>query len=550
MPSRALRLFHTVRHLKPIQITGRVATKLRRLRPDLRPAPAIRHVLSSWDLPAWREPSLLGPHRFRFLNQTRDIVAAGDWDRADWPRLWVYNLHYFDDLGATDAPSRAHWHLDLIGRWIKENPAPSGAGWEPYCLSLRIVNWIRWAWSGSPLSPAALDNLAVQVRALADQIEVHLLGNHLFANAKALVFAGLFFEGAEADGWLAMGLRYLNAELQEQILDDGAHFERSPMYHAVIACDVVEILEADRVVPGRLPTHSVADLSDAAQRMLRWAQVMSHPDGDIAFFNDSAFGIAPTLANLERMAACHGLVGEPTPPELVELVPSGYVRMEAGSAVLLADVGEVGPTYLPGHAHADTLSFELSLNGKRFLVNTGTSEYVGERRLFERGTSSHNTVVVNGADSSEVWSSFRVAQRARPFDVSSAKNGETLILTASHDGYRRYPQGPNHRRRWDLRPDGLTIEDVLDRDVQLAEAWFHLHPEVSVARLGDVWVFSCRGVLVSTATFDDADVEAVAGFWAPKFGQLVSNQALRVRFPDRSLISHFRWVGSPQKRRS
>ncbi|MFB1490650.1 MULTISPECIES: heparinase II/III family protein [unclassified Thiocapsa] len=51
------------------------------------------------------------------------------------------------------------------------------------------------------------------------------------------------------------------------------------------------------------------------------------------------------------------------------------MHLEAGSAVALLDVAPIGPDYLPGHAHADTLSFELSLFGQRVIVNGGTSRY-------------------------------------------------------------------------------------------------------------------------------------------------------------------------------
>lgn len=550
MLARVLRLFHTVRHLRPIQITGRVAAKLRRLRPDHRPAPPVRPVKDVWSLPAWRAASMLSPGCFRFLNETREVVAPGDWNRADWPKLWVYNLHYFDDLDAVGAEARSGWHADLIARWILENPAPTGNGWEPYCLSLRIVNWIRWAWAGNRLWPEAVQSLAVQVRALADQIEVHLLGNHLFANAKALVFAGLFFDGPEADRWLLAGVRYLTAELQEQVLDDGAHFERSPMYHGIIACDVIELMEADRLAPGGLPIEASSSLRRTAGAMLGWAGAMSHPDGQIAFFNDAAFGIAPTVSDLRRLAARFDLAAPAPLTTLTDLRPSGYARLASGPAVLLADVGEVGPTYLPGHAHADTLSFELSLLGKRLFVNTGTSEYVGARRLYERGTASHNTVVVDGADSSEVWSSFRVARRAHPFSIAGGADGDAVVLSASHDGYRRLPNGPEHRRRWDLNPDGLIIDDMIKGGAGTAEAWFHLHPDVVVEPEGKGWRLVRDGTVLATATFEGAEVAVIDGFWAPEFGRLERNCALRLRFGGARLISRFRWAPPPQARRT
>src|SRR5690606_5224257 len=142
--------------------------------------------------------------------------------------------------------------------------------------------------------------------------------------------------------------------------------------------------------------------------------------------NDSALGIAPALPALRNYASALGLpLPSSTQPSARLLPASGYARMAAGAAVLLADVAPVGPDHLPGHAHADTLSFELSLNGRRVLVNGGTSTYENDaERLRQRGTASHNTVVVDGHDSSEVWGAFRVARRARVKDVEFGQEGD------------------------------------------------------------------------------------------------------------------------------
>jgi uncharacterized heparinase superfamily protein len=550
MLGQALRLFHTVRYLRPIQVTGRLAANVRRVKPNLSAAPPVRVMNGCWALPAWRAPSMLSPSEFSFLNETRELLDASDWNRTDWPRLWVYNLHYFDDLDALGAKARTPWHAALIARWITENTAVEGAGWEPYCLSLRIVNWCRWVWAGNALTEAALHSLAVQVRALADQIEVHLLGNHLFANAKALVFAGLFFKGPEAERWLRTGLRYLTTELLEQVLEDGAHFERSPMYHAIVACDVLELIEADRLSAGGLPPEISSNLRRVAGAMLSWAAAMSHPDGDFAFFNDAAFGIAPTAAQLQAMAA--GLdLAQPAPlSALTNLWPSGYLRAASGPAILLADAGELGPDYLPGHAHADTLSFELSLYGRRLLVNTGTSEYVGARRLYERGTAAHNTVVVDGSDSSEVWSSFRVARRARPFGSSSGGDKDVVAIAAAHDGYRRLPGRVDHRRQWVLEPAGLTVEDILEGSPRTADAWFHLHPDIKLEPEGDGWCLMREGNAVAKANFMYGTATVEEGFWAPEFGRLQPNHALRVRFDGPRLISRWLWAPMSERRKS
>src|SRR5256886_1999792 len=196
------------------------------------PAPRRRLIQAAvFPLPPLREGSLVEESVFRFLNVERSLSDAAGWNDPGADRLWLYNLHYFDDLNAAGRGHRRAWHERLVARWITENPPGFGAGWEPYPLSLRIVNWIKWACSGFSLSDAAVHSLAVQTRYLRRRLEYHLLGNHLLANAKALVFAGMFFEGDESEKWLAAGLGILESELTEQILADGGHFERRSEEH-------------------------------------------------------------------------------------------------------------------------------------------------------------------------------------------------------------------------------------------------------------------------------------------------------------------------------
>ena len=124
---------------------------------------------------------MTGPMKFRFLSVERTIGGAKDWNRADWPKLWLYNLHYFDDLAADEAAARAEWHRALVSRWMSENPPGQGNGWEPYPTSLRIVNWVKWSLAGNALSLEAVHSLALQARWLRKRLEFHLLGNHLWA---------------------------------------------------------------------------------------------------------------------------------------------------------------------------------------------------------------------------------------------------------------------------------------------------------------------------------------------------------------------------------
>ena len=157
-----------------------------------RPNAISRIPAGTWQTCSQRSQSFSSDLKPKFLNRVGNIESIHDWNDFSVGHLWLYNLHYFDDLNAQDSASRTSLHKEPINRWIAENPAPKGVGWEPYPCSLRIVNWIKWSLSGNELLPEWSKSLAMQAGWLARNLEWHLLGNHLFANAKALVFAGLF----------------------------------------------------------------------------------------------------------------------------------------------------------------------------------------------------------------------------------------------------------------------------------------------------------------------------------------------------------------------
>lgn len=544
------RYWHTLRHLRPVQFYGRVWFRLWRPKPDLRPSPLRAIPSGPWRRPAKRQSSMTGPRSWLFLNEPGHLDKLG-WDGPQREKLWRYNQHYFDDLNAIGATDRLLWHTVLMGDWLAHNPPGNGNGWEPYPLSLRVVNWVKWALGGAALQSTAQQSLAVQVRWLTGRLENHLLGNHLFANAKALVMAGLFFEGSEADTWLTKGLRILAREVPEQLLQDGGHFERSTMYHALALEDMLDLVNATQCFAHRLSPaqrRQIADWPRRAVELHAWLQTMCHPDGEIGLFNDAAFGVAPSAAELNDYARrVLGDLSPSVPSPWVHLKDSGYVRLTHGPAVALLDVAPVGPDYLPGHAHADTLSFELSVGTQRVLVNSGTSCYGSSpERLRERGTAAHNTVVVNGQDSSEVWGGFRVARRAYPLGlrIRTLDDATGAEVSCAHNGYTRLPGKPIHHRTWRMDARGLTVTDRVEGPHQSAEARFHFHPAVQV-RTGpsetEGRVMLPDGT-VMTWKVDQGQARLDAGTWHPRFGHAEPNVCLAVQLVDGRSTLHFRWA--------
>lgn len=561
-------LFHTVKYLKPVQVFGRIWFRLYRPRIDQALSLPRKPVTGPWVSPCQKVESFFGGAEFRFLNHTRTCLFPGDWNNPEWDKLWLYNLHYFDDLQAAGADGKQDWHRRLINAWITGNPPGQGNGWEPYPTSLRIVNWIKWILAGNTPSSSMLESLAVQAGYLRKRLEIHLLGNHLFANAKALVFAGLFFRGPEAHEWLKKGLKILCREVPEQILPDGGHFERSPMYHAIILEDLLDIINVMRAFGHKVPHDREEKVGD----MISWLCGMCHPDGDIALFNDAAFGIASVPKALVDYAGRLGLgrgtgvaIGTEFETELetgtgfehpnVSLFKSftdtGYIRWEKGPAIAFLDVGPVGPDYLPGHAHADTLSFELSLFGQRLVVDTGTSCYgTGHERHRQRGTAAHNTVIINGENSSEVWGGFRVARRARPLNLEitgtekgALKDGLPRTVACSHTGYCRLSGRPLHRRYWTLTETSLKITDKIQGQFEHAEARFHLHPDVEIidsSSTNTLQLCLSNGQKISIS-LKNSKFNIIESTWHPEFGVTRPNKCLEAPFHQNTLTTTITW---------
>lgn len=475
--------------------------------------------------------------RFIFLNIEGSLSEIG-WDGPKREKLWRYNQHYFDDLNAIDAENREDWHEDLIEKWINENAPGVGCGWEPYPVSLRIVNWIKWAIRTNKLSESALHSLAVQLRWLSKKIEFHLLGNHLIANAKALVFGGFFFEGNEAATWLDKGLRILDREIKEQILPDGAHYELSTMYHAIVFEDILDLINISNCFSKKLigiDYDIIEKWHNVGSKMQSWYHSMCHSDSEISFFNDAALDIAPNRKELDLYAKRVLRKGSLSAKRnFIHNEDSGYIKILGSKASILIDVAKIGPDCLPGHAHADTLSFEMSLGNQRVIVNSGTSYYgTSPERIRQRGTLAHNTVTIDGRNSSEIWSGFRVARRANPINLKVIQRNSLneMEIQCSHDGYFYLRGKPIHHRIWNISENEISISDKVIGNYHKAEARYHFHPEVNVkiqpcGKYGTI----CTGLEEEEFSWfiDQGIGKTEPSTWHPKFGVSIPSICLKI----------------------
>lgn len=496
--NRAALYWRTVRYLKTRQVVYQTWHRLRR-RPVL-PLPKSDLRTCFLTVPEASKPVSWQAGSFTFLNQTASFGHQIDWNyrHADTSKLWTYNLNYFDFLNQPGVSPDAGLHL--IRDFIAHTDSLRD-GLEAYPTSLRIGNWVQFLSRYQIQDDRINTHLFAQIQLLRQRLEYHLGGNHLLENGFALLVGALYFQHERL---FRMAAKLIRTELTTQILADGGHDERSPMYHQILLDRLLDTLLALRHDTWHTDPSFTAFLTEKATQMLGWLETITFRNGDIPLVNDAAFGVAPTTAQL-RLKAIRMLSQIPyRPVRRVGRKVSGYRMFRQDRYELFADVGPIGPNHQPGHAHADTLSFVLYVDNQPVLVDSGTSTYQpGQRRSWERSTAAHNTVEVANTNSSEVWAGFRVGRRAR---VMVMKNTKTA-LTARHNGYRHL--GILHQRSWSVEPINLIIVDRLlnvEKETlsgKVGVARFHFHPGIEVLVRDDSVVAGPTQIVFKSATKPD-----------------------------------------------
>jgi len=528
MRTKVGRYYHTIRYLKPWQVVGRLVAKVKRiLNFNLLPTPpkhlSVRYR-SSVPFPThdtWnnRESILAGEFTFlsatSFLSTTSDQGVSVDWSASHMPLLWRFNLHYFHYLFRLHSSER----LALCRDWIANNPIGCGVGWHSYPTSLRIVNWCKCQF----LEQDILESLYTQAGYLYRNVETYVSGNHLLENARALNMAATVFEeDPEAIRWADRALAIYEQELPVQILPDGGHYERSPMYHGLVLEGILDTINCLPKAHALLPI-----LVDKVTVMSDVLVSMTHPDGQLTLFNDSTQEIALSPSELTNYV--QSLVGhQPTHKNCFP--ETGYFVYRDDTVYISIDGGVAGPDHLMAHAHADCFSYELSLFDRQFIVDTGVFEYAaGSMRDYVRSTSAHNTLAVDGINQIECWNSFRVARRFAPNDVKFNVDNNEARFEGTYAGFAKLiGDGIQHHRSIDINRKEriVTIRDRVDgRCRHTVESRIHLHPAVTIRRT-DNGVNLSVGDRECSVELDETSVIIEDGWYCPRFGNRLTNKVL------------------------
>ncbi len=462
--------------------------------------------------------------RFHFLGETRLLTGPHFWfPQAGNPsdQLWHMNLHYMEYLETLDSADC----LDIIRLWIAENPpyTPESwvAAWNSYSVSIRVVVWLHCiARHPETAQPDIVESLIDQIIFLERHLESDIGGNHLMKNIKALIWASASFTGILPNRWRTIGTKLLRKEIDCQILADGVHYEKSPSYHAQVFADLLEIKHA-------LGADEMPEVFGSILEKMGLATLaLSHADGGPALLNDSGLGMA--YAPLECARVYEVVTGKSLfRPHHAAYRNAGYYAHHGQTFSLIVDMGRIGPDDLPAHSHGDVGTFELSVGGKRCVVDQGVFEYVeGPRRATSRATASHNCMTLDNRSQADLYGAFRCGRRPNVRIKSYAPNETGFSLSGSHDGFAPCEV----MRQFDVGQNSISITDRIDGGTfGVATSGLLLHPDCVVHVDGNLASVTCEDQKIAILANVPMAIEA-AVYW-PDMGVELYTSRLRLTLP-------------------
>lgn len=384
---------------------------------------------------------------FSFLHLMHKFKEHIDWNFQEYGKLWNYNLQYLDYI--TDEDLEIDFRRDLIKR-ISKSILLNELKPEPYPVSLRINNLILFDSIHGLNDDDAYFALKLQINFLCKNLEFHLLANHLLENYITLFIASYAIMDSKLN---SKASRFILKELEEQILEDGGHFERSPMYHCIILQRLllcIDVIENNNYFDNKIILDT---LKKKCGLMLGWLNTFSFPDGSWPLVNDSAGYICLSKKNIDEFANFLNIDVIQT-----NLKSSGFRKLKSKEFEVLVNVGQITPEYQPGHAHSDMLSFYLWYDNKQVIVDTGVSTYESNQvRIDERSTRSHNTITINNTNQSDVWGGFRIGKKAKLL----LKVDELDKLSAEVYHMHGCSSDTKHQRNFIISEDTLIVEDFV-----------------------------------------------------------------------------------------
>lgn len=374
-------------------------------------------------------------------------------------KLWIYHLHYFDFLNSNKVNFKIK--VGKINNWIRYQSISFDERFDSYPLSIRIVNFIKFAIENNYHKKYFLNSIFNQFEYLQNRIEYNIQGNHLLTNIKALIFSGVFFHNNLTNEWTNKLLVILEIELKKQFTSNSFHKEGSLLYQRIILEDLFDIY---LLIKNSNLSYHYEFLIPYIEGISKSCQYLYFSKYNINNFNDSFKRNDLTPDNILFKNIKREFPKFDTNEDF--LINKDWKIFSKFDYKIIINSFDDFLEYQPGHIHASLLAFELEIKNVKIFSNKGVSTYEDNlKRKLERSTRSYNTLQINTDNIHDTWKSFRLGRRAKIQKNRTIFKDNKYKISLSHDGYyKKYKT--YHKRNFILEENIITIIDSLNNNFQ------------------------------------------------------------------------------------
>ncbi|MCR8744828.1 alginate lyase family protein [Romboutsia lituseburensis] len=448
------------------------------------------------------------------------------WDKTpNMDEEWIFMLNrhrYWVTLGKAYALTNDEKYSKVffyqLKHWIENVVLIEGTDkttWRTIEAGIRCENWIKAYMYFKESEYLSEDIKLLFKNSLQEHCEYlynnyhdpRKLSNWGVLESHGLLIVGLALNEKEiSNKYINTALERLEEQIELQVMDDGMHWEQSPMYlNEVLHCyidSIIICIKNNIKIPSiilektkklayanlymKKPNHhqicqSDSDDTDLRDMLTKAAYLYNDPVLKYGAYEEIDFESIWDLGY--NSIKKYKEIKSNTPlKKSYAFEDSGNYYMRSGwteeDSYMYFHCGTLGS----GHGHADLLHFSVFANKEDYLIDPGRYTYIegNELRQYLKSCKAHNTTIVNNEEFSELNGSWGYKSVATPIKHPFVSDSNFDYCEGSHLGYINLGVFTNRKIIY-IKPDiWLVIDAFYGEGEHEYKQFFHFAHDIVI----------------------------------------------------------------------
>lgn len=500
---------------------------------------------------------------YKFENIIWNYAPNGD---DEW--IFMLNRHeYLEDLVIAyyltyDKKYIYKW-IEVINDWINKNtPSSNEMAWRTIEVGIRCLSWTFDLIRILPLDilkedefEEILKSLSYQVRFIKDNIkDKDILSNWgVLQTTGVLTVLMAFYERIEDKDLINWAEKTLVKQLEVQVLEDGVHWEQSPMYHVEVLLSTLKMLYIAEVF--NFTVNKV--IKDKAYDLSNVLIYSTAPDHHQIMQSDSDYTDTRDIMCLSALVLNKGEFKDKSYERIdystLWLLGGKYIKiydelislntreldkafLDSGNYYLRSDWSEQASfayfhngTLGSGHGHADLLHYNISPFGENFIIDPGRYTYVEDDKLrtYFKSPKAHNCIIINEEDFTQCKGSWGYHSVAKSMNNYHKFKNDICYIEGVYMVENPKEYYVVTRKFIYIKPSLWIVCDVVNKKGEnYVKRYIHMDRDVKIESKGKGYIMSKNGINLQVISLFLNEVYIKNDYVSRKYNEIHNSKTL------------------------